>query len=56
MHLVITEYGNNTMTSVKAECYTVVITMVLVIWTELRKVRVESETAYGYDILLVMVG
>ena len=30
--------------------------MVHVIWKDLRKVRVESETAYGSDILSLIVG
>ena len=56
IHLVTTTYGDGAMVEVKSECWTVVLTMVHVIWGYLRKVRVESETAYVYDILLVMVG
>ena len=33
-----------------------VLTMLRVIWRELGKVRVEAETAYGSDILSVIVG
>ena len=40
----------------KVECWTVVLTMVRVIWRELRKVRVEAETAYGSENPTEMVG
>ena len=40
----------------KVECWTVVITMVRIIWRDLREVRVEAETEYGSDTPLVMVG
>ena len=33
----------------KSECFTVVLTVVRVIWCDLRKVLVEAETAYGSD-------
>ena len=42
-------YGEGAGTDGKAECWTVVITMVRVIWKERRKVRVEAETAYGSE-------
>ena len=40
----------------KAEFWTVVLTVVRVIWRELRKVRVEAETAYVSEKLAEMVG
>ena len=39
-----------------SEFWTVVLTMVWVIWRELRKVRVEAETVYGSDNPTEMVG
>ena len=48
MHLATTTYGDGVMAVGKAECWTVVLTMVHVIWHDLRKVRVESDTAYDY--------
>ena len=39
----------------KAEFWTVVLTVVRVIWRELRKVRVEAEMAYGSDNLTEML-
>ena len=56
MLLVTTTYGYGSMASGKAECCTVVVTMVHIILQELRKVRAESETEYGSDTPLVMVG
>ena len=55
IHLVTTTYGDGAMVEVKSECWTVVLTMVHVIWGYLRKVRVESDMAYGCDNPLVMV-
>ena len=54
--LVTTTYGDVSMAAVKAKCWMVLITMVRIIWRDIRKVRVEVETAYGYDNPSVMVG
>ena len=48
MNLVTTTYRDGAMVEGNAECWTVVLTMVHVIWHDLRKVRVESDTAYDY--------
>ena len=56
MNLVATTCGDGAMASGKAECWTVVLTVVRVIWRNLRKVMVEVEMAYGSGIPLVMVG
>ena len=40
----------------KAECWKVFLTVVRVIWHDLRKVVVEAEKGYGSDTPLVMVG
>ena len=56
LHLVKITYGNNTPSVGKEECWTVGLTMMRVIWQDLRKVRVESETLYGSDDQKVMVG
>ena len=51
-----TEYGEITTAAGKEECWIVVITLVRVIWRELRKLRVEAETAYGSETPAVMAG
>ena len=55
MHLVTTTYGDGAMEARKAEYWTMVLTMVRIIWRYLRKVRVESDMAYGSDKPLMMV-
>ena len=49
LHLVPTTYGEGAASADKAECWTVVLTMVFVIWRELSKVRVDAEIVYCYD-------
>ena len=56
LHLVTTTYGEAVSSAGRAECWTVVLTMVRFIWRYLRKVRVESETTYGSAENVVMVG
>ena len=56
LHLVKTTYREGAGKAGKAECCTVVLTMIRVIWRKLRKVRVEAETAYGSDNPMEMVG
>ena len=56
MNLVTKTYGDGAMSESKAEFWTMVLTMVRVIFQDLRKVRVEAETAYGSDTPSVMVG
>ena len=56
LHLVTTTYGEGAGASEKAECWTVVIKIVQVIWREIRKVSIEAETAYGPDNMAEMVG
>ena len=46
LHLVTTTYGEAAGTVGKSECCTVVLMMVRVVWRDIRKVRVEEETAY----------
>ena len=55
IHMVTTTYREVEMAAVRSECWTVVITMVRVIWRDLRKVRVEAETAYFSEAPAVMV-
>ena len=43
IHLVTTTYGEALSSAGRAECWTVVLTVMRVIWREFRKVRVESE-------------
>ena len=49
-------YGEGAGAAGKAECWTLVLTMVRVIWRGLIKVRVEEETVYGSENPLDMVG
>ena len=49
LHLVTTTYGEGSGTAWEEECWIVVLTMVWVIWWELRKVSVEAKTSYGSD-------
>ena len=56
LQLVTTTYGEGAGESGMSEFWTVVLTMVWVIWRELRKVRVEAETVYGSDNPTEMVG
>ena len=56
LHLVTTTYGEAVLSAGGAEIWTLVLTMVRVIWRELRKLQVELETAYGSGDNLVMVG
>ena len=56
MHLVTTTCREGDMAAGIEECCTVVLTMVRVIWRELRKVRVEAETSYGLETHAVKVG
>ena len=56
MNLVTTTYRDGAMVEGNAECWTVVLTMVQIIWWEIRKVRVKIDIEYGSDILSVMVG
>ena len=55
MNFITTIYGDGAMAAVKAECWTVVLTMVCVIWCDMRRVGVELEMAYGSDTPYVMV-
>ena len=56
LHLVATTYEEAVSSAGEAECWTVVLTVTRIIWRELQKVRVESETAYGLAENVVMVG
>ena len=56
LHLVTTTYGENAIVEGKAECWTVVITMVHIIWQDLRNVQLETEPAYCSSTTVVMVG
>ena len=56
LHLITTTYGEGEGAAVKAYCWTVFLTMIRVIWRELRKVREEAETAYGSEKPTDMVG
>ena len=49
IHLVTMAYGKGSGAMGKAECWTVVLTMVRVIQRELMKVRVEVDTVYGSE-------
>lgn len=49
LYLVTTTYGSAPTKEGKAECWTVVLTMLRVVWRELRKVRVVAESAYAYS-------
>ena len=49
-------YGENAPDSCRAELWTVVLTMARVIYKELGKVQVDTETAYGSEHPDVMVG
>ena len=46
LHLVTTTFGNAVSSTGRAACWTVLITMIIVIWRELGKVRVDSEKSY----------
>ena len=54
LHLFTTTYGESVLSSGRAECWSVVLTMMRVLWRELRKVRVDSETMYGSGDNMVM--
>ena len=56
MNLVTKTYGDGAMAAGKADCWTVMLTMVRTICKEIRNFRVESETVYGFDDPSVMVG
>lgn len=47
-YLLTTTYGTAPPPSGKTECWTVVVTMLRVVWRELRHVRAPAATAYGY--------
>ena len=47
MQLVTTTYREGVEAAGRSEFWTVVLTMVRLIWRGLRKVRMETETAYG---------
>ena len=49
LHLVTTIYGEGAGVAGKSECWTVVFTVVRVIWRDIRKFRVEEEMVYGSD-------
>ena len=51
-----TNYGERVGFVGEAECWTVVIIMLQVIWRELRKVRIEANTLYGSDNQTDIVG
>lgn len=48
-YLLTTMYGASPTAAGRTECWTVVLTLLQVVWRELRKVRVVAETAYGYS-------
>ena len=56
MHSVTATYGDNAISEDIAECWTVVITMVILIWNELIKLKVEVETAHVSDTSTLMMG
>ena len=56
LHLVTTAYGEGAVVTRKAECWTLVLTIVRVIWRKLKKVRLEAKTEYGSDNPSEMVG
>ena len=56
LHLVATTSGESVYSAGRSEFWTVVIITMRVIWRELSKVQVESETAYGSEDKVVMVG
>ena len=56
LHVVTKTYREGAGAAGKAECWTLVLTMVRVIWRGLIKVRVEEETVYGSENPLDMVG
>ena len=56
LHLVTSTSGEVLPSKGRAYYWTVVLTMIRVIWRELRKVRVKSETAYGSEENVVVVG
>ena len=56
LHLVTTTHGEAVYSTVRAELLTVILTMMRVIWRELRKVRVDSETSYVSEDKDVIVG
>ena len=53
--MVTTTYGEGTLVSGKAECWTLVLNMVQVIWRDMSKFRVEADTEYGSDKPLEML-
>ena len=56
LHLVTTTYGEGAGSEGKVECWTLVLTIVRVVWRELPKVRVEAGKAYGPKNPSEMVG
>ena len=56
LNLVTTTYREVVSSAGGEECWTVALKAMRVIWRELRKVRVEPETAYGSADNVVMVG
>ena len=56
LHLVTNSFREAVSSARIVELCTVVLTMMRFIWRELRKVQVESETAYGSAYNVVMVG
>ena len=54
--MVTTTYGDGEMAEGREECWTVILTMVIVIWRELRKLRVEAEKYYWSGTTSVMAG
>ena len=55
IHLVTMAYGKGSGAMGKAECWTLVLNMVQVIWRDMSKFRVEAETEYGSDKPLEML-
>ena len=47
IYLVTTTYGEAVSSAGRAYCFILVLTMMRVIWRDLRKVRLESEMSYG---------
>ena len=55
LHLVTTTYGEALSSAGRAECLAKGLTTTRVIWREFRKVRMESETAYGLGDNVVII-
>ena len=56
IHLVTITYGETELSAGKSECWTVVLTMVRLIWREIRKVLMDLETEHGLEEKVVMAG